>query len=1526
MSQSSECDSSEEDQFSSDSDDEDIFNDEKEEEETKPLRLVYERVQELKQNREEHKKQLPALKIMEDFVDKIALLPYQDRDYSGRLHVESFNSMVENLDSLFESQKFQLKAGVAKYQQGRRIVRNEMPDTTHVEVSFCNPKLHVPQKENNGHVLFPYQCIGRTTYSSDLEVVLRVKVNEEVVSEKPVRLFKLPIPIKSSICSLKNYGKTKDDTLPGIYVIKGTQYFCSIQSRQISNIMVITEEKILKKSDAENRKMFTSSIKSMESHSSFQFTYMFRNRENDNNIYRVRFFTNMCRAASLKRKNTAINLFTVLRSLMSSIAQQLLKERNESETITINQLFSESNIPFIHEMAKHMDHDTSLSPSDMMVPLEYAVSVFCKSILPKVVHDEVMLETMIEDLGDTITEVIRESRKVSNPSVTEYTEYFKVVEKVKPGETFKFYTTRYPDNISDFIQYSIEHVLLCHIKMDPNLMSENPLFTYVGTNFRKMLELGKMLMGTFMAEKRLVSATDRDNLTFTQFVADGSLVWKLISKVLNYNVREVYKKVALMPTNSSGSDDDDELKWKVASTIHQYFENEFTRSTERLETFFICGKWGQKNVEASKGVTQLIKWESRMYVVSQLQKFSVPSSSKKSKVTKPREVHMTHTFIKCLLKTPEREGTGLVTFAAMGMRISVIMDDGSVSKIRRILSEGIRYNSNSFLDLECYLNGEFMGWWAMDSSSSIEELKMKIKCVYPLSSVSCRKELKKMVLWVSTMEGRGLAPLLTLDAQGRLLGERSMKTSVGTIVPLREMTPLLSWEEYLRLGVIEFADTSEMIEAVIAPSLEECKFRFKSQGQPYKRYCTLRMGNAFSEISNIVPYMSNIPAPRGAFRAQHLGQAISVPRLSFMKYGREKMLRFLVYPESPLVKTRAADLLGVTSDYSYGVNAIVAVIQSTGKDIEDSIVIKKQFKQRGAFTSVFKTTEFLKGREASQFRIPTKEKLNPSHAYRHMSSETHPDFHQFDGMIKPKPTENGDLESFPSHKRNINSQKQSSPGYVKTTSRCHTKVHKGDVLLTQISENNLVKEVTYQGREGFIQKVESYMSQRGEVIRCVHISEAHFAEVGDKFCSNDSQKGIAEEMDDVDMPFVMRTGQIPDILFNPYSLNTRNTLSLFHEMLTSTLLCSVDGRRCVGVFQGDFYIRKEEWVRIILATLFKELSDVDKVMAVKNYFTLTKVEGFLLPDIRVKFSQLPKYPTSIDLKNIMNQPTQECYLHVMSSTIIPIRDIEDETLKAEFRKVEQKVNRLKHSEPGVEVDINSVMELCRMYLCPAAGEVMASGTSGELIECQVFQGFRYYFAVKHLAEDKLNYRNTTGIKDVLLKAPTKKTSGTKGKSKLSLKTGIQELQSYISMGAPFIIRERMLNESDQHTAYICTDCKTFAIHRADGTVYCRICGRSHLDGMIVEVKIPFALVVLYFYELSVGRQIQIETKIIEGSKSIPKSLKKMKKIKVHMGETEFNSDDDDEGYAVFANNDEFESLFVVEDDLDLFENDEEEDL
>ena len=97
-------------------------------------------------------------------------------------------------------------------------------------------------------------------------------------------------------------------------------------------------------------------------------------------------------------------------------------------------------------------------------------------------------------------------------------------------------------------------------------------------------------------------------------------------------------------------------------------------------------------------------------------------------------------------------------------------------------------------------------------------------------------------------------------------------------------------------------------------------------------------------------------------------------------------------------------------------------------------------------------------------------------------------------------------------------------------------------------------------------------------------------------------------------------------------------------------------------------------------------------------------------------------------------------------------------------------------------------------------EALYSGSSGCVLQADLFIGVVYYQRLRHMVSDKYQVR-ATGQVNPLTRQPIK------GRKKGGgIRLGEMERDSLLSHGAAFLLQDRLLNCSDRHIAYACCRC------------------------------------------------------------------------------------------------------------------------
>jgi DNA-directed RNA polymerase subunit B' len=388
---------------------------------------------------------------------------------------------------------------------------------------------------------------------------------------------------------------------------------------------------------------------------------------------------------------------------------------------------------------------------------------------------------------------------------------------------------------------------------------------------------------------------------------------------------------------------------------------------------------------------------------------------------------------------------------------------------------------------------------------------------------------------VNTSHGRVRRPLIIVEnGKPKLTEAMEEKIKEGKI----------DWNYLVQHGIIEYLDTEEEENSLIAISAEEI-----AKDHTHVEIDPISM---LGLSANIIPYPEYNRGDRINYGAKMVGQSIGIMANNFLLRTDTKF-NMLTYPQAPLVTTRVSNIM---EKYPEGQNIVVAIMCHDGYNLNDAIVMNKSSVERGMFRSFyFRTYETTKkkywGGQEDEIVIPDPsiKGFRGDDAYKDLAE---------DGIINPETPVQSD---------SVLVGKVSPLRFLS-----------GEEFVSDIENKRETSVTIRHGEQGIVDKIIISETVDANQLIKVIIRDERIPELGDKFASRHGQKGIVSLLvPHEDMPFAAN-GIVPDIIFNPHAIPSRMTVGQLLEMLAAkTGSCA--GRRMDA---SAFSHMKEQEIRKLM--------------------------------------------------------------------------------------------------------------------------------------------------------------------------------------------------------------------------------------------------------------------------------------------------------------------------------------------------------
>lgn len=535
--------------------------------------------------------------------------------------------------------------------------------------------------------------------------------------------------------------------------------------------------------------------------------------------------------------------------------------------------------------------------------------------------------------------------------------------------------------------------------------------------------------------------------------------------------------------------------------------------SDKLNNAIATGNWGRGRV----GVTQLLDRTNYMSTISHLRRIQSPLSRSQPNF-EARDLHTTHFGRICPAETPEGSNCGLVKNLALSAIISVSVQSSEIIeklyelRVQHIddADESLRYNG-----CRIFVDGKLIGYIEDGSqlANTLKNLRRNGKIhphigIYFYSSLNANATKR---LYISCNSGRVLRPLAIVKE-----GKSLMTSEVIEKINKK----FLSWIDLIYMGIIELVDANEEENCFISIDLNA----IDSNTTHIEIYPPSILGIGAS----VIPYPEHNQSPRNTYESAMAKQSLgfSTPLMNASTYVRQ---HFMLYPQIPIVSTKAINLLGL-DERPTGQNCIVAVLPFEGYNIEDAVVFNKSSVERGLARTFFYRVYEAEAKQypggmKDTFELPSADEnirgFRGEKAYRLLEQ---------DGAVMHEAIVTGG---------DILIGRTSPPRFIEEYKEFEVKgPYRRDTSIgVRPSENGVVDSVI------MTQSVEG-----GKMYK-IRVRDMRIPEIGDKFASRHGQKGILGMLvNQEDLPYT-QDGIVPDIMINPHAFPSRMTVGQFMESL-----------------------------------------------------------------------------------------------------------------------------------------------------------------------------------------------------------------------------------------------------------------------------------------------------------------------------------------------------------------------------------------
>lgn len=634
----------------------------------------------------------------------------------------------------------------------------------------------------------------------------------------------------------------------------------------------------------------------------------------------------------------------------------------------------------------------------------------------------------------------------------------------------------------------------------------------------------KSLYIAFMVRRVLMAYHDPSLVDDRDYVGNKRL--ELAGQLLSLLFEDLFKKF----NSDIKLNIDKVLKKPVRTDVFDAFhsiKSHGSHITQGMNRAISTGNWNLKRFRMNRaGVTHVL---SRLSYISALGMMTRITSQfeKTRKVSGPRALQPSQFGMLCPSDTPEGEACGLVKNLALMTHITTNDDEAPVRGL--VFELGAQDVSTA--------NGEdlyYKGMYIIFVNGTPLALTS-----YPKKFLNGFRRFRRMgrisefisifinhhhnAVHIATDEGRICRPLIVVERGRSKVTSRYLKA-------LRRGT--MNFDDFLARGLVEYLDVNEENDSNIA--------MYETEIDAATTHLEIEPFTILGAVAGLIPYPHHNQSPRNTYQCAMGKQAIGA--IAYNQFQRiDTLLYLMVYPQKPMVKTRAIELIKYDK-LPAGQNAIVAVMSYSGYDIEDALVLNKASCDRGfGRCQVFRkySTILKKYPNGAEDRIGDRVEENGGPIAKHALLDEH-------GLA------------------NVGEKVSSGEVYVLKQVPLNTASSGLGVGSDFGGTTNEYRDapLSYHLPDpSYIDKVMISVTESDYKLIKIQTRQTRRPEVGDKFSSRHGQKGVVGIIaEQADMPFSSETGIVPDIIMNPHGFPSRMTVGKMLELVAGK----------AGVLDGSF--------------------------------------------------------------------------------------------------------------------------------------------------------------------------------------------------------------------------------------------------------------------------------------------------------------------------------------------------------------------